>query len=279
MMNQKSKSSFSHFGPWLAIGMLAAVSHVKAATFLGIAYPHKDVTLSVQSPGVVQSAEVKVGETVKAQQVLLRLASEPQHWEVNRRQVMLADRSQIDTGAERLKLLEAMVADADKLQRAGGVISQDEVRKLKLDLVTAQAEYQASLAEKKRQEAELSLALAERDQFVLRAPRAGVITDFLLSPGEWAAPGEPVARLVDASQCEVRIKVSAKAAARLKAGQSFILDILDASGNFPATGRVTFVSPVSDAASSLVDVRLIVPNQDSRIRAGTKVSWSLGSDK
>jgi RND family efflux transporter MFP subunit len=278
-MNQKSKSSVSNLGPWLAIGLLAAASHAHAATFLGIAYPHKDVTLSVESPGVVQSAEVKVGESVKAQQVLLKLASGPKQWEVQRRQVIAADRSQIENGAERLKLLQAMVADADKLQRAGGVISQDEVRKLQLELVTAQAEYQASLAEKKRQEVELSLALAERDQFVLRAPLAGVITDFLLSPGEWAAPGEPVARLVDTSQCEVRIKVSAKVASRLKSGQIFTLDIQDANGSFPVPGKVTFVSPVSDAASSLVDVRLLVSNRDLRIRAGTKVSWSLGSDK
>lgn len=278
-MNQKSKSSVSNLGPWLAIGLLAAASHAHAATFLGIAYPLKDVTLSVESAGVVQSAEVKVGESVKAQQVLLKLASGPKQWEVQRRQVIAADRSQIENGSERLKLLQAMFADADKLHRAGGVISQDEVRKLQLELVTAQAEYQASLAEKKRQEVELSLALAERDQFVLRAPLAGVITDFLLSPGEWAAPGEPVARLVDTSQCEVRIKVSAKVASRLKSGQIFTLDIQDANGSFPVPGKVTFVSPVSDAASSLVDVRLLVSNRDLRIRAGTKVSWSLGSDK
>ena len=279
MIYKNKESSVDRWAPWIAAGLLALAGHAQAATFLGIAYPHKDVTLSVQSAGVVQAVEVKVGETVKAQQVLLRLASAPQQWEVRRREVLLADRSQIESGAERLKLLRAMVADADKLQRAGGVISQDEVRKLKLELVTAQAEYEAALADKKRQEMELSLAQAELDQFVLRAPRAGVITDFVLAPGEWAAPGDAVVRLVDVSQCEVRVKVSANAASGLKPGQTFALDVQDASGIFAVQGKLTFVSPVSDAASSLVDVRLLVSNRDSRIRAGTKVSWNLGGGK
>jgi multidrug efflux pump subunit AcrA (membrane-fusion protein) len=38
----------------------------------------------------------------------------------------------------------------------------------------------------------------------------------------------------------------------------------------PIGGRVTFVSPVIDAASSLVEVRVQFPNADRRIRPGVK---------
>ena len=275
-MNQNKQMVHARWAPWLVFGVVALASQAQAATFLGIVYPLKDLTLSVQAAGVVRSADVKVGQAVKANQVLLTLDAAPKQLEVRRRETMLADHSQLTSGAERLKLLQAMVADAEKLQRAGGVISQDEVRKLQLELATAKADYQVAVADKKRQEIELSLARAENDQYVLRAPRAGVITEFPLDAGEWAAPGDPIARLVDVSVCEVRVKVSAQAAAHLKLGQSAALKIHDASAPFVVQGKITFVSPVSDAASSLVDVRLRVANPDGRIRAGTKASMDVG---
>jgi len=261
-------------GLWAILSMgLSLNAH--AGTFVGIAYPHRDATLSVYTPAVIQVANVKIGQTVSADQVILTLASEPRLQEVRLREVLLADRSRIDSGAARIKILEAMLADAERLFQAGNLISQDDVRKLRLEILTVRSEYETALAEKAKQEVELALAKAELQQYYLRAPNAGVIAELTKQVGEWAAPGDAIIRLVDDSVCDVRMKVSVAAAQKLRVGQDQTLKVSGGQSSMAVVGKVTFVSPVSDAASSLVDVRIRVLNGDRKLRAGSKVTLDL----
>lgn len=259
----------------LAVTVWGLSQTVQAASFVGIAYPLRDATLSVSAAAVIQAANVKIGQQVNPDQVLLTLASEPRLQEVRLREVLLADRSRIDSGAARIKILENMLADADRLFQGGNLVSQDEVRKLRLELLSVRSEYETALAEKAKQEVELALARAELQQHYLRAPNAGVIAELTKQVGEWAAPGDAIIRLVDDSICDVRIKVSVAAAQKLRIGQDHVLKVNAGTQVVSISGRITFVSPVSDAASSLVDVRLRVPNGDKKIRAGSKVTLDV----
>lgn len=258
-----------------ALVLMGCLGSAYAADFLGIAYPLTDITLSVRVAGVVERTRVRVGQPVKANALLLELAAQPQAMEVARRQLILDERSEVKSGQQRVAILKSMLADAEGLLRAGGVISQEEVRKMRLEVVIAEGDLAGALADEQRQKAELDLAKAELDQYTLRAPVAGVITDFTPQVGEWVAPGDAIVRLVDASVCEVRVKVSPLAAGALQAGDRFDLTIQDPKQPFAVSGKLTFVSPVADAASSLVDVRIRVDNRDGRIRPGSKASLEL----
>ena len=249
---------------------VTAVHAQQGGEFVGIVYPVRDLALSAHVAAVVDQVPVAVGQRVAAGQVILRQDSRMQEAERERRRVILQDRSELDSTEQRRRLIEGLTLDATALFERAGTVSRDEVTKLRLELEAAAGRVEQLRQAKKREQVELELA--ERDFALreLRAPAAGVITLVKVQPGEWAAPGDALFRLVDETVCELRVNVSPAAARRLATGASVAVRVDDPAVPAPIGGRVTFVSPVIDAASTLVEVRVQFPNADRRIRPGVK---------
>jgi RND family efflux transporter MFP subunit len=247
-----------------------AVHAQQGGEFVGIVYPVRDLALSVHVAAVVDQVPVAVGQRVVAGQVILRQDSRVQEAERERRRVILQDRSELDSTEQRRRLIEGLTLDATALFERAGTVSRDEVTKLRLELEAAAGRVEQLRQAKRREQVELDLAERELALRELRAPSAGVITLVKVQPGEWAAPGDALLRLVDETVCELRVNVSPAAARRLVTGASVGVRVDDPAVPAPIGGRVTFVSPVIDAASSLVEVRVQFPNADRRIRPGVK---------
>lgn len=262
--------------PWLraaavACALLAgAGTRAQGAEFIGIVYPVRDLALSVHVAAVVEQAPVAVGQRVAAGQLILRQDSRLQEAERERRRVILQDRSELDSTEQRRRLIEGLVRDATALYERAGTVSRDEVTKLRLELESATGRVEQLRQAKRREQVELDLAERELALRELRAPVAGVVTMVKVQGGEWAAPGEAIVRLVDETVCELRVNVSPAAARRLATGATVAVRVDDPAVAAAVSGRVTFVSPVVDAASSLVEVRVQFPNADRRIRPGVK---------
>lgn len=269
-------------GALLVLGLACATVPAAAAPaeFTGIVYPQHDLTLSVHVPGVVDRVMVRVGQPVRAGQVLLSQDARLQRIEQERRRLIAGDATELQTIERRRAALEGLVKDATTLYEQAGTVSRDELTKLRMELDATGGRGEQLREAKKREAAELALAEREEAMRQLVAPIAGVVTMLKVQPGEWAAPGEPILRLVDATQCELRVYVSQAAARRVKAGQTVRVLIDDpADVAMPVSGQVGFVSPVVDAASALVEVRVTLPNKAGRIRPGVKarLQVELGS--
>jgi RND family efflux transporter MFP subunit len=262
--------------PWLRAGALAcallaaAGTRAQGAEFIGIVYPVRDLALSVHVAAVVEQAPVAVGQRVAAGQLILRQDSRLQEAERERRRVILQDRGELDSTEQRRRLIEGLVRDATALYERAGTVSRDEVTKLRLELESATGRVEQLRQAKRREQVELDLAERELALRELRAPVAGVVTMVKVQGGEWAAPGEAIVRLVDETVCELRVNVSPAAARRLATGATVAVRVEDPAVAAAVSGRVTFVSPVVDAASSLVEVRVQFSNADRRIRPGVK---------
>jgi RND family efflux transporter MFP subunit len=255
----------------LAVCLMAlATVHAQVGDFVGIVYPARDLTLSVHLAAVVDQVPVAVGQRVVAGQVMLRQESRIQEAERERRRVILQDVSELESSEKRRRLIEGLVLDATALFERAGTVSRDEVTKLRLELEAATGRVEQLRQSKRREQVELELAERELALRELRAPAAGVVTLIKVQPGEWAAPGEALLRLVDETVCELRVNVSPAAARRLAPGASVSVRIDDPALPGAVTGRVTFVSPVMDAGSSLVEVRVQIQNAERRIRPGVK---------
>jgi|JI10StandDraft_1071094.scaffolds.fasta_scaffold269131_2 RND family efflux transporter MFP subunit len=255
----------------LTLALGAAAVRAAPAEFTGIVYPQADLTLSVHVAGVVDRVMVSVGQAVRAGQVLLIQDARLQRIEQERRRLIARDETELQTIERRRAALAGLVKDAATLYEQAGTVSRDELTKLRMELDATSGRSEQLREAKKREAAELALAEREEAMRQLVAPVAGVVTMLKVQPGEWAAPGEPILRLVDAAQCELRVYVSQAAARRLKAGQTVAVLVDEpAEGTLPAKGRVGFVSPVVDAASALVEVRVQLPNPGGRIRPGVK---------
>jgi multidrug efflux pump subunit AcrA (membrane-fusion protein) len=76
--------------------------------------------------------------------------------------------------------------------------------------------------------------------------------------------------LVDSSQVELRLNVSPRAAVGLKSGATLQASFDDGDTSRTASGRVSFVSPMADAASGLIEVRAVFDNKRAELRPGSK---------
>jgi RND family efflux transporter MFP subunit len=253
----------------LLIGLAAPVA-ARAAEFIGIVHPLHERQLSVHVAGVIEEVLVQIGQRVAASQVLLRQDARMQLGERERRRIVLDDTSELRSIEQRRELIAGLVKNAEALYRRAGTVSHDELVKLQLELESVSGRAEQLREAKKRERIELELA--ERDVRLreMRAPMAGVVTAVERQPGEWAAPGEALLRLVDETVCELRINVSSMAARALSVGARLPVQLEDPALPAPVTGQVTYVAPVLDAGSALVEVRIRIANADRRIRPGVK---------
>lgn len=254
----------------LAVPPLQAQAPQAAQDFVGIIYPVRDVMLSVHVPGVVDQVQVQVGQRVIAGQTLLLQDARLQAAEVERRRIVWQDQAELQSTEERHHLIKELVQNAEILFQQAGTVSREEVLKLRLELVMVAGRLSQLREAKKREYAELAFAQREQDMRALAAPMAGVVTLIKPQPGEWAAPGEAMLRVVDDSSCELRVNVSPTAARRLSTGMRVGVKVDDPSLPAEVGGRVSFVSPVLDPASSLVEVRVQISNAERRVRPGVK---------
>jgi RND family efflux transporter MFP subunit len=254
----------------LAQAAVLMLGSAHAAEFMGIIYPLRDLTLSVQVGGVVEQVNVALGDRVKSGQPLIQQVDQLQQIELRRRRVVLNDISEMQAVEKRKEVLTEMVGSAASLYEQAGTVSREELLKLQLEFESTVGRAEQLREAKKREQVEVELADKEQAARVLRAPMAGVVTMIKVHAGEWAAPGDALVRLVDDSVCELRVNVSPAAARQLELGSRVSVKLEDPTVTELQTGRVTFVSPVIDAASSLVEVRVQMPNGQRRMRPGAK---------
>lgn len=111
----------------------------------------------------------------------------------------------------------------------------------------------ALLAERARQEAARDLARLSLERSVVRAPMAGVVQTAPLDPGEMAAAGALVARIVDPRQLEIPILLPAQARPFIRVGDRVSLRA-DRAGATSVEARVARIAPEDDASTRTMTV-------------------------
>jgi RND family efflux transporter MFP subunit len=261
------------------VGALMAFAPLLAAAqdYPGLVQPRHDITLATGVGGIVSARHVRPGSRVGAQQVLMVLDDRLQVVEADRRQVIMNDTSELKASEERARISRTLYEDARRVYERTGAISRDELMRLEAESAAASGRLDQLKAQKQREKLEHSGAVQERAMRQLVAPVAGVVTKVDIEVGEWAKPGEPLVRLVDASTLVFKSNVPMAAAARLKVAQLVPVLVEDGTRVAAVGARVSFVSTVADAASGLVEVHADIANPGSRLRPGSKAVMRLGS--
>ena len=111
-------------------------------------------------------------------------------------------------------------------------------------------------AQKEGLEKGLATLAEQRDMAVVRAPFAGVLDRVFMKQGELAAPGVPVARVVDLSNMYVRAMVSDHYAGRIHNGLPAEVVVEGVEAVATTIGRVgSFINP----ANRTIEITLPLP--------------------
>ncbi len=193
--------------------------------------------------GELQGLTVREGDAVRAGQVLARIdPTEPN--------------ARLEQARQQAEAAQAQVAIAERAWRNNqalvqqGFISATALDSSRANLAAAQANLEAARA---------AQAVAQKTQAdtVLRSPLAGQVAARLAQNGERLAVDARVLELVDPTALEWEVTVPAADAARVRVGQTAVLEGLGAD---PAvTARVVRVSPTVQPLSRSVAVYLALP--------------------
>jgi len=223
----------------LILAFTARAAEVASVT--GITEPVLDVTLSAPVAGIVTMRKFAEGDFVKEGDVIVELDKKLEELETERRK-LVRDQKWTDFEATR------------KLFAATKGVSKEDLDKREVEFKVAAVEHEMAAEQLRRRQ--------------IIAPMAGTVIEIVLEVGEACQPYQPLVRIVDARRCHFITNVEARSGARLKAGQTMKLEIDAGSGVVAVQGKIIFLSPVVDPASSLQTVKLLFDNADGKVQAG-----------
>jgi multidrug efflux system membrane fusion protein len=209
--------------------------------------------------GEIKEFAVREGDVVKAGQVLARIdpVEYQNRWQQAREQAEAA-KSQLDIAQRQWDTNKALV-------------DQGFISKVALD--NSQASLQGALSSYKAAVSGADVARKALDDAVLRAPFAGVVASRLAQAGERVAIDTKLLEVVDPSNLEVEVALSASDSVDVRVGQTARLQVEDRAGTVGA--KVKRVSPSAQAGTRSVLVFLALEGADG-LRHGLFVKGSLG---
>jgi len=244
----------------------------------GITEALREVKLSMMVGGRVEAVLVREGHRVRRGDLLLYLDRELEELEVERRRLMLDDKSKLNELNRKESTLLTQVAEARKLLESGGV-SRKQVEDEEMALQAITAERDALEFAKRREKVELDLARATYERRHLRSPIDGVITKVFLRAGRSIGSNEPVAVVVDVSRVRFLGTFPVSAGVKVDVGQSVAIRLGQDGTAATRQAKVIFVSPTADPASGLVEIISEFNNADGSVRPGVSGQMLLGVEK
>ena len=206
---------------------------------VGSVAPVQGVTLCADLPGVITHITFVSGSHVNQGQVLVSL----------------------DTRQERAQLASA------EARRELARQSLDRGRKLLVQNVIAQSEFDLLSAQAKQAEAAVQEAQAAIDRKTIRAPFAGIAGIRQVNLGEYVHSGDPIVPLQSMDAVYVNFSVPQQNLTALKVG-SVVHAMADGGPSSSFSGRVTAIDPVVDNSTRNVQVQATFQNWRGLLRAG-----------
>ena len=252
----------------LLLTLAAFASPVSAQLVInGLTRARVDLKLSVPVAGRVEQLAVSEGDQVSKGDVILSLDKALETLEVDRRKLLLDDVSKLGELRLREAVLREQVANARSLL-ASQLVSRKQVEDEEMVLRDVLAQLGGLEMAKKRERVEYELAREALARRILRAPADGTIAKINFRVGESLAANEAAVSLVDIAKVRFVGTLPATAAARLSVGLTGRLVLAREGGEIVRQARISFVSPLTDAASGLVEVIAEFDNADKAVRPG-----------
>ena len=255
------------------LGVVGWAAPLRAQSLDCLINPYVVVAVSFATDGVLDAVKVDRGDLVKEGQVLATLESSIEKATIALATARARVESPMKSNQVRLDFGVRRFDRTDEMYRKNLVplkeLDEAETQKVLADISLLEAKENRELAELELERAKATLA-----QRTLRSPVNGVVTERLLSPGEFVR-GTAIVKLAQLHPLRVEVITPVTLLGRITAGmRADVLPEAPVGGVYPAT--VAVVDRVVDAASGTFGVRLELPNADYRLPAGLKCKVRFG---
>lgn len=226
---------------------------------VGIIEASEEAEIRPQVDGTVAEVLFQEGGQVEAGELLVRLDDAKPLAKLD-----LA-RASLDSAKAGLRLAE------QRLRRGRQLISQDLISKEAFDQL--ESEQLAAAASVREQDATVTLAARELDDYRIKAPFAGTVGARLVDVGNYVAVGKALVVLMKIDPVDVEFKLPDQVAEKVRVGTSVRVSSPAIAKTVDAV--VAFVNPRVDPTTRMLDFKATAPNGDALLRDGQFVEVTL----
>lgn len=233
--------------------------------YSGYAYAIEKSDVASSETGVIREILVVEGDYVKAGQPLVRLDDEAFRLQVESARHDATNRTEIDAVAKRIAIQEQALVKLKALLASGNA-RPSEVEREAMELEALKSSHLQKIHDLKSREIQFAKAKAQLEKRTITAPFDGQVAKIHRRVGEFVSPNTPeVATIVDASRLVAEFQIPVPEVPQYEKGLSLPLRI----GSKKIYATVDSIGILVDRASQTVTVKVVIENQDRRLRTGT----------
>lgn len=226
----------------------------------------RDTMVAAQVQGIVVTLNVKVGDTVRAGQELVRVDARA------------AAQNVAASSAQVIAAQVGMRVAAKEFERQKQLHEKQYISQAALD--RAQAQLQAAQAQVQTLEAQAGVALTQSGFYSVKAPYAGIVSEVPVVLGDMAMPGRPLVRVYDPSALRATAVVAQTSVAAMMDAKEIEIDLpgLKSAHIALAVSKVQLF-PSVDAATHTSQLRMDLPSNLQGATPGmfARVKWLAAS--
>ena len=267
---------------FLTVMIMIALATTKAnaqnVAYAGVTEAYREVTIAAPVNGLIERIYVTEGDWVDTNDSLIALERSNEVLQKAVRHLLWQDRSALQAAETRVNVLKSLLESSEKLFKSNASLSQRELERERLEYALALADLQQNQTTEAQQELEYELSLAEFNRRLLLSPLSAMVTRVYFNEGERCQLNEPLLELVDLSRVIFVVNLDESVANTFSLGQKVSLNIKSGQAMKTIIGQISYIAPVIDQASGLVELKVEFGNVSNRIRPGTSGFLLSGGD-
>jgi RND family efflux transporter MFP subunit len=239
----------------------------------GFTEPIRKLDLMPPEPGILTSLTAHEGDHVTKGQLLGALDCETQQVALEIAKANMAAHGKLDSATADRDLRRWRLAKLQKLREEGHA-NEEEVTRVASELAVADANVLTALEQHATDTLEVDRIASMVERRMLRSPFDGVVTRVFREEKEFVGNNNsPVLTIMQLDKLRVTFTIPTATALRLKVNQTVSLTFPNSGQK--ATGKIESISPVTEAESDTVRVKVLIDNEHGQYRCGVRCAISL----
>lgn len=234
----------------------------------GFTEPYRTVEVAAPEMGIVTAIQFRVGDRIRQGQVIATLDDDIHVLLVESAEARKAARGRLASAQAEEQLRATRLAKLEKVL-AKGHGRKEEVERAKADLEIAASNVIVAKDDILLRTLEHRKLLKDLERRQVRSPIDGFVVENLKEVGEFVAPNDPrIMKIVQLDPLMAKFSLRRSRAEQMQLGQT--VKVSFANLPKPVEGIVEEISPVIDAESGTIRVKIRVNNEAGKLRSGQR---------
>jgi RND family efflux transporter MFP subunit len=239
----------------------------------GFTEPIRKLDVIPAETGVLSGIKVHEGDHVKKNQLLAYLDCDTQEVALAIAKNNMEAHGKLDSAKAERDLRQWRLAKINDLHEKGDA-NEEEVTRVSSELTVANANLLGAQEQHVSDRLEYNRISSMLERRMMRSPFDGVVTRLYKEDKDYVGGNNsPVMTIMELDKLRVTFTLPTGAAMRLKLNQTVPLTF--PTTNQKAMGTVEFISPVTEAESDTVRVKVLIDNEDGKYRCGIRCAINL----